>query len=956
MTVPRLLMTLPRLLSCLLLLTLAAEPAAAVPVPDAEEASRSLDGTWRFKLEHAVSPTTRPAFWGEGYPVHYPAEGDLSDFQAPAHAEDASWSDIAVPGNWEMQGHSVATYREPDNVIGLYRKTFAVPAEWEGQRVLVNFDGVQNGAELWLNGEPVAVDGADEDRPNYHESGWTAWQADLTPHVKFGQENLLALRVFKNTPSADLDSGDYFFLGGIHRPVTLFAVPQTHVADFDYRTTLRDDGKAELTVTAAVAGEDAQTLVVRLGDEEPVTAEVRDGRAQTVQVVTDPQLWSAEHPNLYDLQLELRGGDGEAVQQLARRVGLREVTVEGDVLLVNGRPVKLAGICRHDVWPTTGTAANEEMWRTDLTLMKAANVNTVRTSHYPYGSGFYDLCDEMGMYVLDELPYCWCETHEPELLGAWLRRARETVGRDKNHPSVIIWALGNEVEPGPNLQAAADLVGELDPTRPRLTTRHDATVHDVELNDRHYATVQEMQRLADRTNKAGGFPTLYTENPNVWEIRLGPNNGLDFGVLDQWHHVLTPTWDAVLENDSIPALCPWEWQDRAVVDEFPIKIYDYDPETGLNFLKVKGIVDAFRNPRPHYYHLKKTYAPVRLDPEKFTATDRGVRLDVTNGYSFTNLSELDLRWALLRGNETVREGVAHPDLPPGETGEVALDLGGAPGDADALRLDFDYSDGRNVVTYELRFAPRPPLIELGDGLPENLAFPRLNLVTNDTVRSRARWREITRRYGSLTNLRVNGAAADELPPLADVKELRADVVLDDGQKVAEVTANHDNGAFAYELRWTGDEHDIQELGWTFAMPAKFDRFSWDRHARWSWYPETHVGRPRGTALPDTADQNVMRLTRPDAFDFNSTKHHANAATLADAGGRGLAVVFDPDDRHHVRGGFADDGHALIVNKQNSPPRDLSSKNVPQLYLTLDGGDAVGGQFRVGAIAAEAADE
>src|SRR5213078_1435475 len=168
--------------------------------------------------------------------------------------EGGDWHDLSVPGNWEIAGYSPATYNQPDNAAGQYRLRFDVPADWEGRVVKINFDGVQNSAEVWLNGEPVKVDEPSWGRKNYHESGWTAWQADLTPAVKCGARNLLAVRVSKSTRSADLDSGDYYFLGGIYRPVTLFSVPKAHVRDLTITTKLRDDGTAEVNVDADVGG------------------------------------------------------------------------------------------------------------------------------------------------------------------------------------------------------------------------------------------------------------------------------------------------------------------------------------------------------------------------------------------------------------------------------------------------------------------------------------------------------------------------------------------------------------------------------------------------------------------------------------------------------------------------------------------------------------------------------
>ena len=190
-------------------------------------------------------------------------------------------------------------------------------------------------------------------------------------------------------------------------------------------------------------------------------------------------------------------------------------------------------MCRHEVWPTLGSALNVDAWRKDLMLMKAANINAVRTSHYLYGSAFYDLCDELGMYVADELPYCWTPTDDAEMAPAFLQRARETVARDKNHACVIMWAIGNENKKGQNLRAVADLVKKLDATRPRLVSWFPYDAYEKELSDSHYTSPAKVQEAAERATKEG-HPHIYLENPNDWDARFGA----DFGCWDAWFNVL----------------------------------------------------------------------------------------------------------------------------------------------------------------------------------------------------------------------------------------------------------------------------------------------------------------------------------------------------------------------------------------------------------------------------------
>ena len=465
---------------------------ATIPIPTEKENVISLNGKWRFKLEQALPPSRFLGTGGRPLAIEYPATTE--PFFKHDYRENKSWHDLAVPGNWEMAGLSPATYNQPDNASGFYRLKFKVPAKWNGRLVKINFDGVQNGCEIWCNGQPVAVDLPSWGRTNYHESGWTAWQADLTPAIRFGQENLLALRVTKNNKGIDCDSGDFFLLGGVHRPVTLFSVPRSHLRDLSIQTKLLPDDQAEVKVIAQIENAAKGSKISMLVEGQPALEGNADdnGQITLTQIVSHPKLWSAEFPNLSTLSLDLKSADGQLAEHITRKVGIREVSIKKGIFYVNKVPVKLVGICRHDVYPTLGTALNEEVWKKDLLLMKAANFNAVRTSHYPYGSGFYDLCDQLGFYVLDEEPFCWVNCDDPELTPAFEQRARETVARDKNHPCVVIWGIGNENKPGRNNALAARITRELDPTRPRLIScqRGDQGTEGVEFDDIHYVTTE----------------------------------------------------------------------------------------------------------------------------------------------------------------------------------------------------------------------------------------------------------------------------------------------------------------------------------------------------------------------------------------------------------------------------------------------------------------------------------
>ncbi len=292
-------------------------------VPTDDSNVRTLDGQWRFKLEQDGD---RPQHGKVGGPVgkgKLPAK--FEPFEKLDYSEDAKWTNITVPGNWEMFGYSPATYHQPDSAIGLYRLQVDVPADWKGRIVKINFDGIQNSAEVYLNGKPVNVDESSDGKANYHQGGFDAFQADLTPAIKFGEKNLLAIRVYKNVPGVDLDSGDYFFLGGIHRTVTLFSLPQSHIEDVKVETRLLPNDKAELKVIITKAGADKSAASIKLEGAEANDNKISDGPQKTVitQVIDHPKLWSAEHPNLYMLNIDLKDANEKVVEHLSRRIGVR---------------------------------------------------------------------------------------------------------------------------------------------------------------------------------------------------------------------------------------------------------------------------------------------------------------------------------------------------------------------------------------------------------------------------------------------------------------------------------------------------------------------------------------------------------------------------------------------------------------------------------------------------------
>ena len=413
----------------------------------------SLTGTWKFNCAH--DPSQRPLdFYQEGFDVSF-------------------WRDILVPGNWEVQGcdkpiYTNITYpwtgvespRPPFaptryNPVGSYKRSFTLPDGWNGRRTFLSFQGVSSAFYVWINGQYVG----------YGEDSFTAKDYDVTAFVKAGS-NEIAVEVYRWSDGSWLEDQDMIRLSGIFREAYLFSTPSVHVRDFRYVTDLDTNyTDATFTVKANVkhympSAPSGYRLEVMLydTDEDPVLASPMsidvsfDGSGE-VQVsqdvpVTNPFKWSAENPYLYTLVLGLKDAAGTIVETESCRVGFREFELKDNLMMINGQPITFRGVDRHEIDPGTGKAVDYERMVQDIQIMKQFNINAVRTSHYPNHPLWYDLCDQYGIYVIDETNL---ESHGmmrvlPDSSPAWtdacIDRIQSMVERDKNHPSVVIWSLG----------------------------------------------------------------------------------------------------------------------------------------------------------------------------------------------------------------------------------------------------------------------------------------------------------------------------------------------------------------------------------------------------------------------------------------------------------------------------------------------------------------------------------
>ncbi len=442
-----------------------------------------LDGDWRFR--HASRPDERD-------PDFYRVDVD-----------DRGWDTIPVPANWQLHGYDFPIYTnitypwwgangqnenaQPPfaptrfNPVGQYRRTFRLPARWAGRRTFLHFEGVKSAFYVWINSQLVG----------YREDSYDAAEFDITGYLRPGT-NRIAVEVYRFSDGDWMEDQDMIRLAGIFRSVHLFSTPTVHLRDFRLETPLRDGyTNADLAVTATVrdyggAGGGTYTVETRLYDahDRPVwprplrqTADLgsapagQDVTTRAGKAVRAPRLWSAEQPYLYTAVLVLRDPSGKAVETLSARVGFREFAIADGLMRINGRPVTLRGTNRHEIHPDRGAALTRADMAADMEIMKRMNINAIRTSHYPNNPTWYELADYYGLYVLDETNL---ETHgvrdrypdsNPEWTDAVVDRARRMVHRDKNHPSVVIWSLGNEAGGGSNFVAMHDWIRSYDTTR-----------------------------------------------------------------------------------------------------------------------------------------------------------------------------------------------------------------------------------------------------------------------------------------------------------------------------------------------------------------------------------------------------------------------------------------------------------------------------------------------------------
>ena len=637
--------------------------AYTFPYPDEDSASTFergtspqfalLNGVWKFN--YSETPEEAP----DGF--------FTKDF------DDGDWDDLAVPSSWQMHGYGHPHYtnviypfpvdppRVPtENPTGSYRRSFSIPENWADKQIILRFDGVDSAFYVWVNGKQVG----------FSKGSRIPSEFDITSFVKAG-ENVLAVRVYQWSDGSYCEDQDMWWLSGIFRDVSLIARPKTHIADVRVRTSLDESNTdAALSIHVDVANPSAGLAACAAlkdkGAEIARESAVVSGSTADISIlVKATHKWTAETPYLYDLLVSLKDAEGNVTEVTPVKVGFRQVEIKDGVFLVNGVPVKFKGVNRHEHHPELGRAVPIDTMVKDILLMKRHNVNAVRTSHYCDDPRWYDLCDYYGIYLIDE---CDLETHgfgdgdpehwkgnpanNPKWEGALVDRMERMVQRDKNHPSVVIWSLGNESDFGCNHFAMAKRTREIDPTRP-IHYEGDRKVKTADM-------FSEMYTHVDRVNQIGSNElTPDAEDPAF-------RAGVPFVLCEYAHAMgngpggLLEYWDAIYKYPRLMGGFIWEWVDHGITKttEDGVKYFGYGGDFGdwpndHNFV-CDGLIFPDRKPSPGLIEYKKVIEPVHVE-----AIDlKKGKFKFINRQDFRGLDYLTLCWSVSVDGKIVSSGTA----------------------------------------------------------------------------------------------------------------------------------------------------------------------------------------------------------------------------------------------------------------------------------------------------------
>ena len=816
----------------------------------------SMEGTWKFCFvkDHQNAPK-------DFYSLKY---------------DDSKWVDFPVPGLFEINGYGDKIYKnmgyawcttfennppyigETNNYTGSYRRTFDLPADWKGQEVFFHVGSATSNLSVWVNGRYVG----------YSEDAKVAAEFNITKYLKPGR-NLIAMQVMRWCDGSYLEDQDFWRFTGIAREVYLYATPKVHIQDItigqDYA-----DGKGLLNVDVKVAGK-AQ-LEARLFDADG--KQVTEGLTASVENVKP---WTAETPYLYMLLLQLCDSTGKVVEQVRQKVGFRHLKIEDGQFLVNGKPIKIRGVNRHEHDPLTARVMTEERMIQDIRLMKQANINAVRLSHYPNVPRWYELCDSLGLYVMDEAD---AETHglrgtltsTPDWNDAFMDRCIRMAERDKNFPCILFWSLGNESGFGVNHAAMAGFLHEFDPTRyvhyegaqgtASVTsdlTRSTTDPSCVDVISRFYPRVKQEYLnpgIPDGSDKERAENARWERLLEIAE-RTDDNRPV---LTSEYAHCMGNAlgnfqeyWDEIYAHKRMLGGFIWDWVDQGIDKDGKI-LYggDFGDTPNLHAFCMNGVVRSHRELTPKYYEVKQVYSPVHFHQEGNTISAYSLYSEIPlNDYTFT--------YQLTDNGKVVKKGTFIITL---DTEKIKVPAGHDVRLTVTASLANDQSwakKGHEVVTEQFVLGNHPLAVaetKMKTRIDPDFTLhitPQFYRAPTDNDKSFGNW--LAKDW---KKHRLHSAEVRMIDPKTTEYIFAEGSILVTTEKLL-----MDDGSIDITQTYTckGNLPELPRLGLTLQLPKSYEQLSWYGRGPWENYPDRKTSCPIGR-YESTVTQQYTHYPRP----------------------------------------------------------------------------------------------